>query len=38
VGTAVAAFVGLAPANPRRAAAVILVAAAVVWAARNRLS
>ena len=36
VGTAVAAFVGLAPPNPKRAAAAVLVVAMVVWAARRR--
>ena len=38
VGTAVAAFVGLAPANPKRAVAVLLVVAVAVWAARSRRS
>jgi hypothetical protein len=38
VATSIAAFVGLAPVNPKRAVAVLLVAAVVVWAARNRLS
>jgi hypothetical protein len=36
VGTAVAAFVGLAPVNPKRAVAVLLAVAVVVWAARSR--
>ena len=36
VGTAVAAFVGLAPPNPKRAAAAVLVVAMVVWAVRRR--
>ena len=37
VSTAVAAFVGLAPPNPKRAAAAVLVVVAmVVWAARSR--
>ena len=35
VGTAIAAFVGLAPPNPKRAAAVLVVAM-VVLAARSR--
>jgi hypothetical protein len=38
VGTSIAAFVGLAPVNPKRAVAVLLVAAVVVWAVRSRLS
>jgi phage tail sheath protein FI len=38
VGTSIAAFVGLAPVNPKRAVAVLLVSAVVVWAARSRLS
>ena len=36
VAAAVAAFVGLAPPNPKRAAAAVLVVAMVVWAARSR--
>ena len=36
VATAVAAFVGLTPPNPKRAAAAVLVVAMVVWAARSR--
>jgi phage tail sheath protein FI len=38
VGTSIAACVGLSPVNPRRAVAVLLVAAMGVWAARSRLS
>ena len=36
VGTAVAAFVGLAPPNPKRAAAAVLVVSMVVLAVRSR--
>jgi phage tail sheath protein FI len=36
VGTAVAAFVGIAPPNPKRAAAAVLVVAMVVLTARSR--
>jgi phage tail sheath protein FI len=37
VGTAVAAFVGLAPLRPARAAAAVLLVVAVVWTARRRM-